>query len=344
SMASTLLSNLNSEAQYQANILTNTPVMIKVMVEYELDVYIWQKILSHFAPAPSFEITPYSYDPEISGKGKAQILMSSGNFGPYLIGCVDSDLDWLLQKWTPDGITIAANPYILQTYAYSIENLAAQPAGKSDMMLEVTLHSCDFQRDIDSIYEHFITLLSSAIYDVVLWHLVIRKQPDPDSIQQGWNYILKKEHYQDISNDRHLSARQKLEAILARLNQRATELNQTYNQHYSHLITERCELAEYLGNEYNLSTVTAYLFVRGHDLQAFLLHNFFEPLKNELFTLHEKEIRTHCTQSTEIENAIKHYHKIRKRLDSIYLTATAYLHQPGNPLNTLIQADITKIL
>lgn len=34
-MASSLLSNVNSEAQKQANILTNTPRLVKVIVEDE---------------------------------------------------------------------------------------------------------------------------------------------------------------------------------------------------------------------------------------------------------------------------------------------------------------------
>lgn len=97
-MASSLISNTNSAAQYQANLLTNTPGLIRVLVEDEQDVVVWHRILSKLVPDKRFDIHPYSFDSSINGKGKAQIIAQAAQFGPYYIGCVDSDHDWPLPQ------------------------------------------------------------------------------------------------------------------------------------------------------------------------------------------------------------------------------------------------------
>ncbi len=59
-MVSSLISNQNSQSQYQANLLTNRPNLVKVLVEDEIDVVVWQKILTRLHPTLSYEVTPYS--------------------------------------------------------------------------------------------------------------------------------------------------------------------------------------------------------------------------------------------------------------------------------------------
>ena len=185
--SSGLISNVNGKYQYQSNLLTNTPNLIKVLVEDEVDVVVWYKILKKIAPEFDYQIRPYSFDATTKGKGKANVLKFAGSFEATFIGCVDSDFDWLLENWTSDGQTIKGNDYILQTYAYSIENLASQPYGNSDCMLECVMHSCELQRNLDKDYSAFINSLSSSVYEVLLWHLLMWKdQIHVTEIVKGW--------------------------------------------------------------------------------------------------------------------------------------------------------------
>ena len=66
-------------------------------------------------------------------KGKARIVKMADTFNDYHIGCVDSDYDWLLSDYTEDGKVIKDNKYLLQTYAYSIENLMCLSSTLKDL-------------------------------------------------------------------------------------------------------------------------------------------------------------------------------------------------------------------
>ena len=324
-MASSLISNINSESQHQANLLTNSPNLVKVMVEDELDVVIWHRILTHYAPELKFDIHPYSYDSDFKGKGKTQILAQTGQFGRYFIGCVDSDYDWLLNTRTRAGAIIATTPYIFQTYAYSIENLAAQPYGISDCMLECYLHSCDLLQSLDTDYKSFLTSLSKEVYDVLLWHLtMIEKQEDLNQISAGWDLIFGNAHYGDILGNHNMPIDAKHKAILSRFSERSKELLHRYEVDYPQLLPSYSKLKDELHNECNLVPKNAYLYIRGHNLHDFLLHNFFNPIQIYLKTLHEAEIRAHTTRK-EINNAIRHYNKLIKDFGRDYIHRVSYI-------------------
>lgn len=348
-MASSLLSNINSESQYQANLLTNTPNLVSVIVEDELDVVIWYRILKKYAPNYKFNVHPFSYDPEVHGKGKAQILAQSDRFGKYCFGCVDSDYDWLLSTWSPAGSKIVSSPYILQTYAYSIENLAAQPSGIKDCMIECCLHCDEDLYTLDEDYRRFILNVSEMVYPVLLWHLTMKKyRPDTDQVSIGRNHIFNNEHYNDIHNDHALSIAEKHNAVLERLSNRATELVNNYEKDYPELIQSRDNLEIYLRETCNLSSEVAYLFVRGHNLHDFLMHNFFNPVYSQLVESHKAEICAHIP-GTETKNALDHYKKLRKDFSKEYIHRHSYIididsHPSAISIMERIRTDILHLL
>lgn len=342
-MPSSLISNTNSEAQFQANLLTNSPKLINVIVEDELDVVIWYRILNLFAPDNQYNIHPYSHDPSFHGKGKAQILRQSSQFGKYFIGCVDSDDDWLLKQWTVDGHTINHSPYILQTYAYSIENLAAQPYGLSDCMIECCAHCSNELHTIDNQYTQFINRISNYVYDVLLWHLTMKKnQVYLNQIALGWDYIFGNGHYNDIHSDGSLSVQGKHTAILERFLYRTKLLKNDYERNYSELKQSYVRLENALIAEYNLSQDNAYLFVRGHNLHDFLMYNFFNPVYTNIINLHKSEI---CAKTSGIEtgNAIKHYRNLLKEFSKDYIYRNTYFADPANLISVKIKTDIDAI-
>lgn len=341
-MPSSLISNVNSEAQFQANLLTNSPNSINVIVEDELDVVIWYRILNFFAPGNRYNVHPYSHDPSFHGKGKLQILAQASQFGKYFIGCVDSDDDWLLEQSTDEGQTIKHSPYILQTYAYSIENLAAQPYGLSDCMIECCAHCCNELHIIDKQYTQFINKISNYVYDVLIWHLAMKKdQVYLEQIALGWDYIFGNDHYKDIHNDKSLSVQGKHMATLERFSVRVNQLINDYENNYSDLKQSCTRLETDLRAKYNLSPVNAFLFVRGHNLHDFLMHNFFKPVYTNLINLHKSEIRAK-TSGRETGNALNHYTKLLKDFNKDYLYRNAYFTDSSNLIKK-IKTDIDSI-
>lgn len=338
-MASSLISNTNSLSQYQANLLTNTPGLIRVLVEDEQDVVVWHRILSKLVPDKRFDIHPYSFDSSINGKGKAQIMAQSGQFGPYYIGCVDSDTDWTLQQWSADAAIINSSPYILQTYAYSIENLSAQPYNCADFMLECNMHSCTELLNLDRDYSAFIKKLSIYSYESLIWYLTLIKERNATV---DWTFLYGNRHYAGIRNDNALSLEDRRTAILDKLNERALILTAQYSQNYPELVAAKESLKTTLRNSIGLTADNAYLYVRGHNLYDFLIHNFFEPVQSYLRIEHESEIRAH-TIGSDTGNAIRHYHKVIKDFGSHHIFRTDFMNDEGNLITQRLKQDINAV-
>lgn len=347
-MSSTLISNINSTAQYQANLLTNTPNLVQVMVEDEADVVVWYRILSRYAPGYRFDIHPYSFIPSQAGKGKANVLAFAGSFGQYYIGCVDSDYDWVLD--TPAGAVIKESPFIFQTYAYAIENLAAQPVGITDCLIECYMHSCELAHNMDADYRNFIGALSDRIYDVLLWHLVMRKCGiDIGQIPVGLKHIFGNEHYSDIHKDSDLSIEARRAEVLNRFSERAEQLTGKYEKVYGYLQSERQGLEDELRSRYGLTRENAYLYVRGHDLHDFIKCNLFNPVCQHLRREHIEKIHSNANRNgsvkgSDVGDVIKHYNKLVKEFEIKYLHRQAYLEESVNPLlYQRIKADIEAV-
>ena len=57
-----------------------------------------------------------------------------------MIACVDSDYDYLLQGRTNTSRYIIENPYVMQTYAYAIENYHCYAEGLHEICVMATLN------------------------------------------------------------------------------------------------------------------------------------------------------------------------------------------------------------
>lgn len=336
-MASSLISNTNSRQQYQANLLTNRPNLIKVIVEDEEDIVVWHKILSQWHPDKQFEISPFFTDPSIANsKGKAHILTMSAQFGPYFLGCVDSDYDYLLEDHTADGQTIKNNPYILQTFCYSIENLACQPYGISAKLQECKRHSCELQRNADADLSLFISEISKALYPVLLWQLTLKKE---DRQEIDWNEVLGNDNYRPIINDNTLSLPQKRTEILKIVNTLSAQAEARLATSASDLTNDRTSLEARLSSTYGLTPENAYLFVRGHNLYDFLHFTFFSPIEETLRKEHNRDIAAYFPPQ-EIPNALNHYKRLIKDFRNEQIIACGYLGDRRNHITALLENSV----
>ncbi len=336
-MASSLLSNTNSQQQYQANLLTNRPNLIKVIVEDEEDIVVWYKILSLWLPGKQFAVTPYFTAPSTANsKGKGHVLRMAAQFGPNFLGCVDSDYDYLLEAHTEDGNTIRNNPFILQTFSYSIENLACQPYGISAKLQECKRHSCDLQRNADADLSFFISEISKALYPVLLWQLTLKKE-DRQGIE--WTEVLGNDNYRHVINDNTLSQPQKRTEILNIINTLSAQAEAKLAALAPDLTNDRTSLEALLNSTYDLTPENAYLFVRGHDLYDFLDFTFFSPIEEVLRKEHNRDIAAYFPPQ-EIPNALGHYKKLIKGFRNEQLISCAFLNDSANPITNLLESSV----
>ncbi len=172
----TLKENLNTDYWGAfAHLLPKSlakPVL--VYVESEADIAFWRNILHIYENSSiRFEIQLPSNTSFSKGKQKA---LDSGkaifehltidNLGAYLVVCIDSDYDFLLEKYSEKAQQIHENKYIFQTYTYSTENLKCYAESLHAICVTTTLNDSP-KIDFPALLKHF----SAIIYELFLWNL-----------------------------------------------------------------------------------------------------------------------------------------------------------------------------
>ena len=99
-------------------------------VESYDDISFWRSILAEYEDNTRYFEVMLPSQTSLA-KGKKTVLMNQlgKQLGENMIACVDSDYDYLLQGRTNTSRYIIENPYVMQTYAYAIENYHAMPKG-----------------------------------------------------------------------------------------------------------------------------------------------------------------------------------------------------------------------
>jgi len=165
------MSYLEKKSTYfEGENLLNEPdeAIVRVFVENEDDIPFWKDIFDKFNLRT--KIHPAS---EISlARGKKEVLKQKNRVGKFLILCVDSDYDYLLQGHTDNSKTINESPYIFQTYTYSIENYKCYAESLHRVMVRATLQ--DKQELFD--YVRFLKEYSVIIYDLFIYSLHYTKE------------------------------------------------------------------------------------------------------------------------------------------------------------------------
>jgi len=317
----TLESGFNPTYSENASILTGNPNRVTVEVEDTIDRDFWGDLLGELCPEKEFHFDPYHTilnedgTSERTGKGKSQIINASADFNAWHIGCVDSDYDWILSDYTDAGKTISGNKYLLQTYAYSIENLMCLSCTLEDLCSENT------EEDIEFDFVDYLTRLSKAIYPLLVWSTYLCSKNDQSFTPTAWREVL-------------VNTEKDPEASLAQIEAKAKAKIDEFDKKYAGETTDK---EDFEFSQICLKDVTeedAYLYVRGHELFDQILNSVLIPLIIDLRNQHREAIKASDMGDEAYKNALREYQRKVKPVKPLLSKNYRYKH------NTLIYDKI----
>ncbi len=267
---------------------------IIAFVESYDDVSFWRLLLDEFeTPEHYFQIML----PNRGGltKGKKSALRSCiehNGLGKNLIACVDSDYDWLLQGVTQTSKEIISSPYVIQTYAYAIENYQCWAGSLHQICVQCTLND---HRLID--FNAFMELYSKAVYPLFVWNV--------------WFYR-KKLHNQFSMQDLNIDIRLKSvdvrrpQGAIIGVQERVARKLRWLESHYADAIAEIAALREEL-TAMGVTEDKTYLFLQGHHLMENVILKLLLPVCTVLRQEREAEIRRFAVHDQQYRNELSAY-------------------------------------
>ena len=341
-MATSLMANDNSHDLELENILTNRRDRIYALVEDESDVAIWKDLLLSVWPQKKFHVSTFGSS---SQKGKAGILKKASKFGPTMIGCIDSDYDWILDRYTPIGMVISSNKFILQTMAYGVENLLLQPSDIAACVRIGIACDCDAFDCLDGDYKEILKEVSKIIYRPLMWHLIrIKAVVDYETVSDDWMRLFSSKNYEGLINDDKLTFNEIWNQIISELKHQTDLLIADYESRYSSLRNDMVTLEEELRNCKDLTEENAYLFAPTHLIFDFLYYVFFYPLEKRVKNEHIMEIMSKLPHDQARKEAQKHYLSQCMSFKNLRRKKYEFLFNQSAPIIDAIKRDVRACL
>lgn len=301
---------------------------IVAFVESYDDVSFWRLLLDEFeTPDHYFQIML----PNRGGltKGKKSALRSCiehRGLGNNLIACVDSDYDWLLQGVTQTSKEIISSPYVIQTYAYAIENYQCWAGSLHQICVQCTLND---HRLVD--FEGFMELYSKSVYPLFVWNV--------------WFYR-NKLHNQFSMQDLDIEIRLKSvdvhhpQGTLAGVMERVSRKVHWMEVHYPDAVPQVAQLRAEL-TSMGVREDNAYLFLQGHHLVENVILKLLTPICAVLRQERESEIRRFAVHNQQYRNEISAYQHSQMGLAEAIRKNT---HYRGCELYQRMREDMKKFL
>ena len=185
-MGSKLRDNLSNRYYQRRNLLNARPNLVKALVEDGSDISIWERMLKKACPQKQFDVKPYQAGENRTKSKQLVIKTIIENGGPLYVGCVDSDLDKLLEteRYGQQGGLFYPSHYLFHTYVYSVENLFCLPSTLGDAYTTAT----SFKGGLD--FEELFKLISQTVYPLMITDLYLRHAGSPDVFNvENWGHI-----------------------------------------------------------------------------------------------------------------------------------------------------------
>lgn len=319
-----LKDNLNSKFIESKNALNKRHgSYIEVFVENETDVPFWSAVFNDCG-------VPVKVQPASKtdlNRGKQEVLKRVEGAGNFLLLCVDSDYDYLLDGATPQSKTIKENPYVFQTYTYSIENHKCYAETLHQVVVDATL--VDDKQIFD--YEGFMERYSRTVYELFVcsYYFDAKNQQEsaaehPFSIEAFCKHI-------KLTNDVDLSDKgsKTLEMLEANVRSALNELPLIENE----VLVSVKENLDRLG----VVPENTYLFINGHVIFEKVVLVFLRPIFNQLKNVKFSEIRNSEVSDIAKQDRINEYNRERSGINLILKTHT---HYKSSPMMQKIRDDI----
>lgn len=273
-----LTSNLTSKYFEAANKLQKKrKKKIIAYVESYDDIFFWRSVLSEYeTPERTFEVMLPSRVDLSRGKKTAMMNKLGDNLGACMIACVDADIDYLMQGATNNSRLMLYNPYVLHTYAYSIENLQCYAPSLHNVCVMATLND----RNVFD-FEAYLKAYSEVVYDLFVWAIWLYRECRFSEFPLNTlnNFI-------SVEKLNIFNPAESLEKLRHTVNKKMSWMQKKYPEARGKLKPLKEELAALGVRQDN-----TYLFIQGHHLMDNVVASAVEPVCTILRREREKEIK-----------------------------------------------------
>lgn len=323
--SSKLSDNLDGELIKAINGLRpNKPGNIEVYVENEDDVPFWWDMFNRYAPNFRFSINPSTRVKSLE-RGKESVLKLKDQVGDYLILCIDSDYDYLLQGATATSKLINDSPYIFQTYSYAIENYKCYAESLKRICVKAT---CNDEDIFD--FVNFFRRYSETVYELFLYSYHFRKVGDSKNFTlDEFNSAIKILKRVGIDEQGEPAIKALTKAVADKI----THLKSVHPDIDTEVISDGLKQ---LGVEED----NVYLFIRGHVIYDNVTLRILRPVIKHLQDKKFQEFKdASASEEKDRQQKINEYRKLLRDYEKLLATNTDY-HSCF--LMRKIQADVAQ--
>ena len=328
-MGKRLTDNLSSLYIGAANTLKPKRARRKIIayVESYDDIFFWRNLLAKYEDKTRyFEVMLPSQ--RSLAKGKKTVLMNDlgTRLGGNMIACVDSDYDYLLQGRTNTSRYINENPFVLQTYAYAIENYHCYAEGLHEVCVTATLNDHEI---ID--FPAFMKTYSEIAYPLFIWSLWFYRQHilSEFSLLTFCSYVKL-----DQVSPKH--PEKTLEAMAKRVNRKLSDLEHKHPEGVPEIEAMKKEFA-HLG----VHPENTYMFIQGHHIMDNVVLRLLSPVCTILRREREEQIHQLALHDMQLQNELTSYQRSQVGVDMVIHRNTNY---QDCPMYKMIQKDVEHFL
>lgn len=334
-----LLEQTNSNYVQGENILHKRQEIL-VYVENEIDVPFWKHIFNKYKLKTL--VTASTNDKSLI-RGKDNVLSFADRAGKFLLLCVDSDYDYLLQNSTKKSKLINENPYIFQTYAYSIENYKCFAESLGQLITEATLQDADEIFD----YEAFMQAYSQIVYELFLYSFYYEREnqqrEEAHKLAYPTNNTLENTnvHSFEINEFCKIVSFEKIDVF-----EKGTKELEALQESVKTTLVSLPAIPKIDELKQELATLgiipeNVYFFINGHTIQNNVVLMILKPIAQHLATEKRKDIAQTEAGKQVKEDKHKEYNKHTKDIAIILQT---HKHYEKSPLFDKILTDVGKFL
>lgn len=324
-----LTSNLTSRYLEAANKLQKKKKKrIIAYVESYDDIFFWRSVLSDYENEErTFEVMLPSRVDLSRGKKTAMMNKLGENLGECMIACVDADVDYLLQRATNNSRLMLDNPYVIHTYAYSIENLQCYAPSLHNVCVMATLND----RSIFD-FEAYLRAYSEIVYELFIWAIWLYKECRFSEFPLNTlnNFIT-------IDRLNIHNPAEALDKLRKTVNRKMSWMQSHYPEARGKLKPLKAEL-QTLG----LRPDNTYLFIQGHHLMDNVVSSAVEPVCTILRREREKEIKMLAQgRQQQMDNELACYQHSQCSSNQMIRRNTQF---KSSELYSLLKAHIERLL